>query len=81
VILQSGSFFKFCLEFKPLGTDDLYRSFEEMPTGTFVESGFWCFDALFVPQLHPARELQDTFYLSGMCSALTFVSNSHTDVL
>lgn len=38
-----------------------------MPTGTFVESGFWCFDALFVPQLHPARELQDTFYLSGMC--------------
>jgi phenylalanyl-tRNA synthetase alpha chain len=37
-----------------------------MPTGTFVESGFWCFDALFVPQLHPARELQDTFYLSGM---------------
>jgi phenylalanyl-tRNA synthetase alpha chain len=44
------------------------NSFEEMPTGTFVESGFWCFDALFVPQLHPARELQDTFYLSGMYS-------------
>ena len=70
-MLQSGLFFKICLGFKPLGTDDLYRSFEEMPTGTFVESGFWCFDALFVPQLHPARELQDTFYLSGMCSTLT----------
>jgi phenylalanyl-tRNA synthetase alpha subunit len=49
-----------------LQTDHGYCSFEEMPTGTFVESGFWCFDALFVPQLHPARELQDTFYLSGM---------------
>lgn len=36
-----------------------------MPTSTFVESGFWCFDALFVPQQHPARDLQDTFYLSG----------------
>src|SRR5882672_3832852 len=35
-----------------------------MPTSSFVESGFWCFDALFVPQQHPAREMQDTFYLS-----------------
>jgi len=34
-----------------------------MPTSSFVESGFWCFDALFVPQQHPARDLQDTFYL------------------
>jgi phenylalanyl-tRNA synthetase alpha subunit len=36
-----------------------------MPTASFVESGFWCFDALFVPQQHPARDLQDTFYISG----------------
>ncbi|KAK2466316.1 hypothetical protein APHAL10511_001958 [Amanita phalloides] len=42
----------------------LEMGFSEMPTSTFVESGFWCFDALFVPQQHPARELQDTFYLS-----------------
>lgn len=35
-----------------------------MPTSSFVESGFWCFDALFVPQQHPARDVQDTFYLS-----------------
>ena len=28
----------------------------------FVESGFWDFDALFQPQDHPAREMQDTFY-------------------
>ncbi|KAF8897670.1 phenylalanine-tRNA ligase [Infundibulicybe gibba] len=42
----------------------LEMGFAEMPTSTFVESGFWCFDALFVPQQHPARELQDTFYIS-----------------
>jgi phenylalanyl-tRNA synthetase alpha chain len=38
--------------------------FVEMPTSQFVESGFWNFDALFVPQQHPARDLQDTFYVS-----------------
>jgi len=32
--------------------------------GPLVESAFWNFDALFVPQDHPAREMQDTFYLS-----------------
>ncbi len=31
--------------------------------GPLVESSFWNFDALFVPQDHPAREMQDTFYL------------------
>jgi len=30
----------------------------------FVEPAFWDLDVLFVPQDHPARELQDTFYLS-----------------
>lgn len=30
----------------------------------YVETGFWNFDALFVPQQHPARDLQDTFYIS-----------------
>ncbi|MEM3199286.1 MAG: phenylalanine--tRNA ligase subunit alpha [Candidatus Micrarchaeaceae archaeon] len=30
-----------------------------------IESSFWNFDALFVPQNHPAREMQDTFYLSN----------------
>ncbi|KAJ4163341.1 hypothetical protein LMH87_005076 [Akanthomyces muscarius] len=38
--------------------------FEEMPANKFVETGFWNFDALFVPQQHPARDLQDTFYIS-----------------
>ena len=34
-----------------------------MPSNQYVESGFWNFDTLFVPQQHPARDLQDTFYL------------------
>jgi phenylalanyl-tRNA synthetase alpha chain len=29
----------------------------------WVESGFWDFDALFQPQDHPARDMQDTFYV------------------
>jgi phenylalanyl-tRNA synthetase alpha chain len=41
------------------------RRFTEMPTNKFVESSFWNFDVLFVPQQHPARELQDTFYIKG----------------
>ncbi|BDQ30207.1 phenylalanine--tRNA ligase subunit alpha [Nitrosopumilus zosterae] len=31
--------------------------------GSMSQSSFWNFDALFTPQDHPARELQDTFYL------------------
>ncbi|KAI5960294.1 FRS2 [Candida pseudojiufengensis] len=37
--------------------------FTEMDSNQYVESGFWNFDTLFVPQQHPARDLQDTFYL------------------
>lgn len=37
--------------------------FTEMPTNQFVESGFWNFDALYVPQQHPARDTQDTFFI------------------
>ncbi|MBI2112187.1 phenylalanine--tRNA ligase subunit alpha [Candidatus Woesearchaeota archaeon] len=38
--------------------------FKEM-TGNMVATSFWCFDALFVPQDHPAREMQDTFFMGG----------------
>jgi phenylalanyl-tRNA synthetase alpha chain len=31
---------------------------------SFVDTGFWNFDALFVPQQHPARDMQDTFFVS-----------------
>ena len=36
--------------------------------GTLAQSSFWNFDALFTPQDHPARELQDTFYLENIKS-------------
>ena len=34
--------------------------------GNLTQSSFWNFDALFTPQDHPARELQDTFYLENL---------------
>ena len=34
--------------------------------GDLSQSSFWNFDALFTPQDHPARELQDTFYLKDL---------------
>ena len=42
----------------------LELGFEEMK-GPIVESEFWTFDTLFVPQDHPARDMQDTFFLKG----------------
>lgn len=33
--------------------------------GEIVQSSFWNFDALFQPQDHPARDMQDTFYLNS----------------
>ncbi len=38
--------------------------FEEVETG-YVMNAFWDMDTLFIPQDHPAREMQDTFYLSS----------------
>ncbi|KAK9465769.1 tRNA synthetases class II core domain (F)-domain-containing protein [Lipomyces arxii] len=43
--------------------------FTEMATNQYVESGFWNFDTLFVPQQHPARDLQDTFYIKDPIEA------------
>ncbi|KAJ1966304.1 Phenylalanyl-tRNA synthetase, beta subunit, cytoplasmic [Dipsacomyces acuminosporus] len=43
--------------------------FEEMPTNDFVESSFWNFDTLYVPQQHPARDLQDTFFIKDPAQA------------
>ncbi len=34
-----------------------------------VESAFWDFDALFQPQDHPAREMQDTYYVARPAKA------------
>ena len=40
----------------------LDMGFKEM-TGNVIQTEFWTFDALFQPQDHPARDMQDTFYL------------------
>lgn len=40
----------------------LDMGFREM-TGSLVQTAFWDLDALFVPQDHPARDMQDTFYV------------------
>jgi phenylalanyl-tRNA synthetase alpha chain len=52
--------------------------------GNMTQSSFWNFDALFTPQDHPARELQDTFYLDkinakkiGTPEQIQNVSQSH----
>ena len=52
--------------------------------GNMTQSSFWNFDALFTPQDHPARELQDTFFLDdisakkiGTAEQIRNVSNSH----
>ncbi|MFO7677605.1 MAG: phenylalanine--tRNA ligase subunit alpha [Thermoplasmatota archaeon] len=39
----------------------IQMGFEEIQ-GDFVESCFWNMDVLFIPQDHPAREMQDTLY-------------------
>jgi phenylalanyl-tRNA synthetase alpha chain len=38
--------------------------FEETES-PLVESAFWNMDVMFIPQDHPARDIQDTFYLPG----------------
>ncbi len=52
--------------FVTLGFSEIY--------GNMTQSSFWNFDALFTPQDHPARELQDTFYLDGI-SAKKFATS------
>jgi len=38
--------------------------------GPITQSSFWNFDALFTPQDHPARDIQDTFYLIKFTKSL-----------
>ncbi len=47
----------------------LDMGFSEM-RGPIVESNFWNFDALFVPQDHPARDMQDTFFMKDIKAKL-----------
>jgi len=44
--------------------------FEEI-YGAIVQPSFWVFDALFTPQDHPAREMQDSLYVLGSTSKVS----------
>ena len=53
-------------------------------SGNLTQSSFWNFDALFTPQDHPAREMQDTFYIKDTSASkiatpnqIAKVSESH----
>jgi phenylalanyl-tRNA synthetase alpha chain len=50
-------------------TDEIVRSFRKIgfavADGPEMEDEYHCFDALNTPADHPARDLQDTFYLAG----------------
>jgi phenylalanyl-tRNA synthetase alpha chain len=50
-----------------LVTEDIVRSFRKIgfavADGPEVETEYYCFDALNTPADHPARDVQDTFYL------------------
>ena len=41
----------------------LEMGFSEMK-GPWVETAFWCMDSMWIPQDHPARDVQDTFFLN-----------------
>ena len=51
-------------------TEDIVRSFRKIgfvvADGPEVEDEYHCFDALNTPADHPARDTQDTFYLTGV---------------
>lgn len=53
--------------------DETRRVFLEMgfeeTASPYCESSFWDFDALFQPQDHPARDMQDTFYVANPAEA------------
>jgi phenylalanyl-tRNA synthetase alpha chain len=50
-------------------TEEIVRSFRKIgfavADGPEVETEYYCFDALNTPDDHPARDVQDTFYLDG----------------
>jgi phenylalanyl-tRNA synthetase alpha chain len=48
--------------------------------GNLVQSSFWNFDALFTPQDHPAREMQDTFYIRDLHAKMAATKNQISNV-
>ena len=56
-------------------TDDIVRAFRKLgfvvADGPEIEDEYHCFDALNTPADHPARDLQDTFYVGKAANAQT----------
>ncbi|MSU21612.1 MAG: phenylalanine--tRNA ligase subunit alpha [Pedosphaera sp.] len=65
-------------------TEDIIRSFRKIgfvvADGPEVENEYHCFDALNTPADHPARDAQDTFYLSTPNKALLRTHTSSVQI-
>jgi phenylalanyl-tRNA synthetase alpha chain len=65
-----------------LVTDDIVRAFRKIgfavADGPEIEDEYHCFDALNTPADHPARDLQDTFYLNSQPGAKPLLLRTHT---
>lgn len=65
-------------------TEDIVRSFRRLgfavADGPEVEDEYHCFDALNTPADHPARDLQDTFYLQAAARPLLRTHTSSVQI-
>ena len=53
----------------------------ELRTGYDIESDYYCFEALNIPKDHPAREMQDTFYIDKETVLRTQTSSMQVRVM
>ncbi len=64
--------------------DDIVRAFRKIgfavADGPEIEDEFHCFDALNTPADHPARDLQDTFYLNSPTKSLLRTHTSSVQI-
>ena len=64
--------------------EDLFTSMGFMVLdGPELESDYYNFEAVNIPKTHPARDMQDTFYIKGhsMDSAVPWVMRTHTSTM
>ncbi len=65
--------------------DEAYEVFSklgfEVATGPELETLWYNFDALNVPKDHPARDMQDTFYIKNVNASSEVVSEKSSDLL
>lgn len=59
--------------------EDIFRNIGfSVHEGPEVETEFFNFEALNIPQNHPARDMQDTFYLEGRTQGSPLLLRTHT---